>query len=266
MIESERWARELLGELRAGRFTPRAWHRFFRRSFERARERRRERRREHRQALGLGALGLAVWIGVGLAGEPTLAVAGCLWWISIVLMLDWHLGMLERPDGRPLGSIGAPNVFSLVRLGAVPVLPVLGPNALAAAVAGLGATNVLDGWLSRRRDEVTRLGFWLDGVADTLVLSTAAIVLASDGRIAAWAAALVLLRFVAPAIGLAVSYFWRLEGPPEHLVRGRILGVVLWLGLVVAALGEDVATPLVAVGALGGLAASFASAVRAERG
>jgi cardiolipin synthase (CMP-forming) len=265
VTEAERWARELLAELRDARFTPRAWRRFFRRSFARATERRRERGREHRQALALGALGLAAWAAIGLTGEPALAAVGFLWWIAIVVMLDWHLGMLERPDGRPLGTIGAPNVLSLVRLGAVPALPALGPEALAGVLVALGATNVLDGLLARRSDRVSRLGAWLDGVADTLVLSTTAVVCASDGRLAAWATALVLLRFSLPALGLVVSYFWLLEPLPANPVRGRAAGVILWLGLVLATLGESPATLLVAAGALGGIAASAASARRANR-
>ena len=265
MIEAERWARELLGELRAARFTPRAWLRFLRHSFERADKRRLERRREHRQAIGLGAVGLAAWCAVALAGEVGLAAVGAAWWGLAILMVDWHLGMLERPDGRPIRSIGASNTLSLIRLGAVPALPFLGPEALAGVLLGLGATNALDGWLARRRGEVTRLGFWLDGVADTLVLGTAAVVCGADGRIAGWAAALVLLRFLVPAISLAASYFWFLEPAPENVFRGRIAGVVLWLGLVLAALEEGPATELVAAGALGGLAAAVASAARANR-
>lgn len=264
MTEGEVWARELLAELRAARFTPPAWRRFLRRSFARAAERRSERRREHRQAIGLGAFGLAAWVAVAL-GEPRLAAVGAAWWGLTILMLDWHLGMLERRDGRPVGSIGPANVLSLARLGAVPALPFLGPEALAGALLALGATNALDGLLARRRGEVTRLGAWLDGVADALVLSTAALVCGSDGRIAAWAAGLVLLRFILPAIGLAASYFWRLEPPPTNVVRGRTPGVVLWFGLILAALAYGPATALVAAGAVGGLAASVATAIRANR-
>lgn len=257
MLESERWARELLAELRAARFTPRAWLRFLAQSFERSVERRRERGREHRQTLALAGVGLVVWTTVGLAGPVQLAVIGAAWWVITMLMLDWHLGMLERPDGRALGRLGAPNVLSLARIGVVPALPVLGPDALALALVLAGVTNALDGWLARSRDEVTRLGFWLDGVADALFLGTAAIVLPLPG----WAAALVLVRFALPALALVVSYFWLLEPPPAKLVRARIPGIALWAGLALATLNLPAASALVAAGAIGGVAASAASAV-----
>lgn len=260
MTEGERWARELLAELHAARFAPRAWQRFFARSFERADERRRERDREHRQALVLGTLGLVAWAAVALAGEPALGAAGAAWWALTILMLDWHLGMLERRDGTPLGTIGAPNLLSLARVGAVPALPALAPVVLAAALAAAAATNVLDGLLARRRDQVSRLGFWLDGIADALVLSAAAVLAAAHGNLPAWAAALVVVRFALPAAAIVGSYVFVHEPPPGRLVRGRVAGVALWTGLVIALLDAPAGAELTALGAVGGLIASAATA------
>ena len=261
MTEGERWARELLAELRAARFRPQAWHRFLARSFERAGARRRERRREHRQTVALAGLGLVVWTAVGLAGTMQPALIGSAWWLLTMLMLDWHLGMLERPDGRVLGRLGTSNVLSLVRIGVVPALPVLGHEGVAAALVVAGTTNALDGWLARRRDEVTRLGFWLDGVADALVLGTAAVVLPLPG----WAAALVLARFVLPAAALILSYFWLLTPPTGERVRARIPGIAVWGGLVLFALELPFAAEVAALGALGGLLASGLQALRQAR-
>jgi phosphatidylglycerophosphate synthase len=256
----ERWARELIAELRAARFTPRAWQRFLARSFERADDRRRERAREHRQTLALGALGLGAWSAVALVGKPWLAAAGAAWWAMTILMLDWHLGMLERRDGTPLGSIGTANLLSLARIGAVPVLPALAPRLLAAALVAAAAADVLDGLLARRRDKVSRLGFWLDGIADTLVLSAVAVLAAANGDLPAWAASLVVVRFAVPAAVMTVSYFLALNPQPASLRRARIAGVPLWIGLLVAVLGGPLGTELTTLGAVGGLAATVATA------
>jgi phosphatidylglycerophosphate synthase len=253
------WTRDALAELRASRFRPRAWLRFLAKSFERAAELRRERPRAHRQALAVGAGGLLVWASVALAGGPALAAVGAGWWLLTMLMLDWHLGLLERPNGTPLPSLGAANVLSLARIGLVPVLPVLKPELLATALIAAGATNALDGYLARRRHEETRLGFWLDGVADALVLGTAAVLL-----LPLWAAVIVLARFALPAAAFTVSYFWRLERPPATFDRARVLGVALWAGLVLAALNLPLAAALAAVGGLGGLLASAASVRQAR--
>jgi phosphatidylglycerophosphate synthase len=260
VTEGERWARDLLAELRAARFAPRAWQRFLARSLERADERRRERAREHRQALALGALGLGAWSAVAIAGQPWLAAAGAAWWALTILMLDWHLGMLERRDGTPLGTIGSANLLSLARIGAVPVLPALAPRLLAAALVASAAADVLDGLLARRRDQVSRLGFWLDGVADTLVLSTVAVLAAANGDLPAWTASLVVARFAVPAAAMTAYYFLALEPPPASPARARIAGSALWIGLMVALLGGPLGAELTALGAVGGLAASVATA------
>lgn len=260
MTEGERWARELLADLRATRFGRRAWQHFLAQSLERADERRRERDREHRQALLLGALGLTAWVAVALAGEPALAAVGAAWWALTILMLDWHLGMLERRDGSPLGTIGVPNLLSLARVGAVPALPALAPAVLAVTLAAAAATNALDGRLARRRDQVSRLGPWLDGVGDALVLSTAALLATAHGKLPAWAAALVIARFAVPAVAAVGTYFFMFEPPPASLVRGRMAGAALWAGLVVALLDAPLGAELTALGAVGGLTASVATA------
>jgi phosphatidylglycerophosphate synthase len=260
VTEGERWARELLAELRAARFAPRAWRRFLARSLERADERRRERAREHRQALALGAHGLGAWSAVALAGAPWLAAAGAVWWVLTILMLDWHLGMLERRDGTPLGTLGSANLFSLARIGAVPVLPALPPRLLAAALAAAAAADVLDGQLARTRDQDSRLGFWLDGIADALVLSSVAVLAAANGDLPAWAAAIVIARFAFPASAMTASYFLALEPLPAELDRALIAGAALWIGLVVAVLDGPLGAELTALGAVGGLAASVATA------
>lgn len=258
MTEGERWARDVLAELRGARFAPRAWQRFLAQSLERAGERRLERAREHRQVLALGGLGLAAWSSVALAGETRLAAAGAAWWTLTILMLDWHLGMLERRDGTPLGTIGTANLISLARIGAVPVLPALSPRLLAAALASAAAADLLDGLLARRRDQVSRLGYWLDGVADTLVLSTVAVLAAANGDLPAWAAALVVARCALPAAAITVSYVIALEPPSGRLPRARTAGVALWIGLLVAVLDGPLGVELTALGAAGGLAAVVA--------
>jgi len=263
MTEGERWAVALLEELRSARFTPAAWMRFLRRSFERARERRRERAREHRQALALGLAGIAGWAAVALLGRAALGAGGAAWWLAVVLMLDWHLGMLERPDGRPLRGLGTANWLCLTRAAAVPALLVLPPAALAGALAGLGVTDVLDGRLARSRDEVTRLGLWLDGAVDGFVLGAAALAESREGSLPAWVAALVVSRYALPWLGVAVAYFARASAPSRHgHVPARAPGVVLLTGLVAAPFWASGGAALAAAGAVAGLAALAATVMR----
>ena len=265
MTEGEAWTREILRELRADSYRPAAWLRFLARSFERARVTRIERRREHRQAVLVGAAGLAAWTAV-VAVRPWLALAGALSWLLVVAMLDWHLGMLEDDRGRSLRRLGLPNQLSLARGAVVPALVVGSPALLAAILIPAGLTDAIDGPLARRRGEETRLGRWLDGTVDTLVLSAAAVGAARHGLLPWWAAALVLGRYLLQVLAVALGYFVSARSPWHAAsVSARVPGLVLFAGLVLATLQFPPAGLLVSVGALGGIAALAVTVVRIRR-
>jgi phosphatidylglycerophosphate synthase len=262
--DGELWAQEALRELRQAKFAPAAWIIFLRASFARARLRRRERQREHREVLALGVAGLVAWTAVALGGRPVLAALGAGWWLLVLLMLDWHLGMLERPDGRPLHGLGVANRLSLVRAGVVPLLAVLPPIALAALLLGAGAGDVLDGRLARRLDQVSRLGLWLDGSVDGFVLTVAAAAAARSHLLPAWAAAAVVARYLLPWIVVAIAYFARAEAPPsDGYLRGRLPGILVIGGIALAALRVPAASLIVVAGAGGGIFTVAVSIARA---
>jgi cardiolipin synthase len=253
-----------LHDLRQAKFAPAGWITFLSASFARARLRRQQRVREHRQVLALAGAGLLAWFTVALAGRPALAVLGAGWWLLVLLMLDWHLGMLERPDGRPLHGLGAPNLLSLLRAGAVPLLAVLPPTAFAVVLLGAGASDVLDGWLARRLDLASRLGRWLDGSVDGVLLGVAALAAARSHLLPWWAAAVVLARYLLPWVVIAVSYFARAEAPPSRgYMSGRVPGVLAIAGIALAGLGVSAAWLIVVAGAGGGI---FTVAVSIARG
>jgi len=256
MTEGERWTLELLGELRAAHYTPRAWRRFLRRSLRRAAERRAERPDLHREVRRLALAGLLPWAGVAIAGRPRLAAAAAGWWGVVALMLDWHLGMVERPDGRALPSLGAANLVTLGRAALVPALPALPRRCFAAAAGAAAASDALDGALARRSNQETRLGRWLDGAVDAVFLGVGAVAAGRRGWLPPWAVALVVARCALPWPLVAALYFARGAPPPEARgARPRLPGGLVWAGLVAAGLGRRAAGPLAALGALAGLVA-----------
>jgi cardiolipin synthase len=100
-----------------------------------------------------------------------------------------------------------PNALSLLRLFMVPIVLALllgGVDGLAAALFVLAAlTDFLDGRIARRVGP-TRLGRILDPVADRLMLSSVAVVLAIRGLLPAWAVAILVGRDLLTLVGSLV--------------------------------------------------------------
>ena len=91
-----------------------------------------------------------------------------------------------------------------LRIAAVPVvvLLLLSPGRVASFLGGIcfvlaGATDFLDGFLARRYRIVSRVGKFLDPLADKLLVSAALIMLIPLGRAPAWMACLIIGRELA---------------------------------------------------------------------
>lgn len=266
MTDGERWTGEVLRELRAKRYSPAAWIAFLAASFRRFAETRAAHRGAERQVMLLTVLGL---VGAALLAVGRGAAAGTFtaaWWLAVMLMVELHLGMLERPDGTVLRTLSLPNLLSLVRAALVPPLLLASPAVLAIFLAAAGATDVLDGFIARRFDLATRLGQWLDGAVDAVVMGVAAVALVRLGLLPLWVALLVVARSLAPWIVIAAAYFLRAEAPPrEAFVPGRLPGMIALCGLVMVAVGVAAGVVFVVAGMIGGFATFSVSVVRAVR-
>ena len=97
-----------------------------------------------------------------------------------------------------------PNLITMLRILVIPVLFLLlldpGP-VLSLVIAGLfvlaAVTDLIDGYLARKYNLVTKVGKILDPIADKLIVSTAMILMIPLGRIPAWIVAIVILRDIA---------------------------------------------------------------------
>ena len=87
-------------------------------------------------------------------------------------------------------------------------------NILATALFVLAAiTDGLDGYIARKRKQITNLGKLLDPLADKLLVSAALVVLIETGEIGSWVAILIIsreflvtgLRGVAAAEGIVIA-------------------------------------------------------------
>jgi CDP-diacylglycerol--glycerol-3-phosphate 3-phosphatidyltransferase len=97
-----------------------------------------------------------------------------------------------------------PNALTVLRIFLVPLLVVVlltrfeGHVYFGAAIFGLAVlTDYLDGFLARRRNEVTRLGILLDPLADKLLTAAAFLSLVEMGLVPAWVVMIILARELA---------------------------------------------------------------------
>jgi CDP-diacylglycerol--glycerol-3-phosphate 3-phosphatidyltransferase len=113
-----------------------------------------------------------------------------------------------------------PNILTMARVAVVPMVLWFIDNysptrSFIATLLYIAAsvTDFLDGWLARRRGEVSVLGKFLDPLADKLIVMAALIFLVAAGRAPAWLVVALLgrelavtgLRSIATTEGLVIS-------------------------------------------------------------
>ncbi len=136
-----------------------------------------------------------------------------------------------------------PNTITVVRVSVVPVLLLLpwfvdqsGSRFIAWAFIIAALTDIVDGWLARRGQQVTRIGKLLDPLADKLIVSTALIVLITVGRIPLWATWMVVviigrelavtgLRGIASAHGhvIGATGYGKIKALAQNFAIGALL-------------------------------------------
>lgn len=108
---------------------------------------------------------------------------------------------LSAADKRKSLIINLPNAITMLRVGIIPVLFFLlfDPGRLWSLIIALlfimaALTDLLDGYVARKYHIVTKIGKFLDPIADKLIVNTAMIVMIPIGRIPAWIVAVIIIR------------------------------------------------------------------------
>jgi CDP-diacylglycerol--glycerol-3-phosphate 3-phosphatidyltransferase/cardiolipin synthase len=111
------------------------------------------------------------------------------------------------PQGR--GAFGLADALTLARIPlAVAFVAVEDGRARLAFLALAGTTDLMDGWVARRWGG-SRLGAFLDPVADKIFVATAFAVVFVSGRLLWWEVTLVLLRDLLATLAFIVTMVWR---------------------------------------------------------
>jgi len=154
-----------------------------------------------------------------------------------------------------------PNILTVVRLALVPFfaacfyLPWRHAHMLAAALFGIAAaTDWLDGYLARRLNQASRLGAFLDPVADKLMV-VIVLVLLLEARPSPWLA-LPVAVIIGREIAVSALREWMAEMGARRKVAVSWLGKVktalqmIALGLLVLGTGPDMPNAVFALGML----------------
>jgi CDP-diacylglycerol--glycerol-3-phosphate 3-phosphatidyltransferase len=150
-----------------------------------------------------------------------------------------------------------PNTITVFRMGVVPILLLMpafpgrvGSQVIAWLFILAVTSDLVDGWLARRGQQVTRIGKLLDPLADKLVVTTALVVLLGMGRLPGWSTVLVVvilgrelavtgLRGIASADGHVMGAQW--QGKAKTLIQNVAIGALIFpdptLGLPAHAIG-----------------------------
>lgn len=135
-------------------------------------------------------------------------------------------------------NVNLPNLLTLSRILLIPVFVLLfwtptPGRSLAAAVVFViaAATDLLDGYLARRRSQVTKLGRLLDPIADKLLVLSGLILLVQFQRVAAVVAILIIAREVAVtgvrAIAASQGIVLSAETIGKYKMVAQVVAIVL---------------------------------------
>ena len=127
----------------------------------------------------------------------------------IAVVMCCALGDSETRAAPMNFTRSVPNVVTGLRLIAVPVVVVLMlSNSLATAfwvIVAAGISDGLDGYLAKRLDAVTRLGTYLDPLADKALLIALFVCLATLDLLPGWLVCLMILRDILIVGGVLLS-------------------------------------------------------------
>lgn len=141
-----------------------------------------------------------------------------------------------------------PNAISALRLLLAPLFLVAArAETRAVLVIAAAASDMLDGWLARRRRMASRAGAIIDPVADRVFVLTALVTLLLEGALSVGQALVLLSRDVMTTIGFVVARSVSWLRPVELRARmaGKVVTVLQVATLLAILLYPRVVPPLV---------------------
>jgi CDP-diacylglycerol--glycerol-3-phosphate 3-phosphatidyltransferase len=159
-------------------------------------------------------------------------------------------------ERRP-ASIGTPaNLLGIARIAATPVVIVLmlvgspGTGIAAFVLFALAAvTDFLDGWVARRRGEVSPLGVFMDLTADKVLVSGVLVAMVEVGLLPTWMVATILVRELVIAGVRQMAAAGNVVIAARALGKAKTLTTLVGMALLLLALDATTGGPMAATGA-----------------
>jgi len=228
----------LLHDLKAGNYSRQAWGAFIRASWVRSLQiiqENGELRSSWLRFAVAGITGIVIATVAVLRFAPQDAllflVTSLLWWGVLMSDVGLHLGlMVNLESGELQRTLGWPNRLTELR-GFSSIWVAWGAHwasggvyvPLVAVFGVAAATDLVDGWLARRRHAATRWGRLYDPFIDGIFFSVSAISLAAIGVVPQWLAALITFRYAFPIVGgMAFLFVRRRTLRVRHTMWGRL--------------------------------------------
>ncbi|MBL6975418.1 MAG: CDP-alcohol phosphatidyltransferase family protein [Deltaproteobacteria bacterium] len=259
----------LLKELRAGRFRPRAIRRFTKDGIRHAMDLAWSLRDLRRSFYAVSVVMLAVLAAIGVVlalilpggvGTGTWVAQGLLFIFVFGLTL-LQLGLVRaETSGEVYDRFVLPNVLTLLRLLVIPYLLITisvsvelapgSPDGLLASRIAMGlvffavSTDVLDGTLSRHLGLTSDFGRIYDPVVDAAFHSTLAVSLFANGLVGTAYLVVVLVRYLLPPLAVSFLYLFREPFQVKSTIMGKLSSLILssFLTLYMALLAFDLSS------------------------
>ena len=136
-----------------------------------------------------------------------------------------------------------PNLLTISRILVIPLVALLLAHdaafarlAALALFAGACATDYLDGYLARKRAEVSGLGRFLDPIADKLLVAAVLVMLLANGSLTGWMVVPVMLILGRELLVSGLREYLaelRVPMPVSKLAKWKTTGQMLALGLLI---------------------------------
>ncbi|MBA4495981.1 CDP-diacylglycerol--glycerol-3-phosphate 3-phosphatidyltransferase [Paenactinomyces guangxiensis] len=130
-----------------------------------------------------------------------------------------------------------PNLLTMVRLALIPVYLVVffsdQPMRMYWALGIIllaGLTDVVDGYLARRNQQITQLGIMLDPLADKLMMIAVFLSLLISGKISFWAAVAIFFRDMTMILCSVIFHFRGKKTVPANML-GKLTTVLFYIAL-----------------------------------